>query len=118
VRADDVALGADAEQLALDGVAVVLAGQRRGDHLLERLEQALPIPATAVREEQGTRYVYEIEEGTVQRRTVELGMATRAGMVDVRSGLEAGDIIVRNNLGQLREGAAARVAQVTAQAYP
>jgi RND family efflux transporter MFP subunit len=88
-----------------------------GNLLLERLEQALPVPVTAVREEQGKRYVYEIEEGTVQRRTVEVGMATRAGMIDVRVGLEPGDIIVRNNLGQLREGAAARVAQVTAQAY-
>jgi RND family efflux transporter MFP subunit len=88
-----------------------------GSLVLERLPEALPIPATAVREEEGRRYVYEIEDETVRRRAVELGMATRSGMVDVRSGLEAGDVIVRNNLGHLREGAVARVAQVSAQAY-
>lgn len=85
--------------------------------VLERVEQALPIPATAVREEGGQRYVYEIEAETVRRRPVQLGMASRNGLVDVRSGLEEGDVIVRSNLGQLREGAQARVGQISAQAY-
>lgn len=85
--------------------------------VLERLEDALPIPATALREEDGRRYVYEIEDETVRRRAVQTGMATRNGMVDVRQGLEAGAVIVRNNLGQLRDGAAARVGMVAAQAY-
>jgi membrane fusion protein, multidrug efflux system len=89
-----------------------------GSLVLERVEDALPIPATAVREEGGQRYVYEIDEDTVRRRTVELGIATRNGMVNVQAGLEDGDVIVRNNLGQLREGAHARVAQAAAQAYP
>ena len=85
--------------------------------VLERAEDALPIPATAVREEDGRRYVYAIEDETVRRRAVQTGMATRNGMVDVRDGLAAGDVIVRNNLGQLRDGAAARVGMVAAQAY-
>jgi membrane fusion protein (multidrug efflux system) len=88
-----------------------------GSLVLERVEDALPVPASAVREEGGRRYVYEIEEQTVRRRPVELGIATRAGMVDVRSGLEPGDVVVRSNLGQLREGAQALVTQVSAQAY-
>ncbi len=88
-----------------------------GSLVLERVEDALPIPATAVREEGGQRYVYEIEDETVRRRAIELGIATRSGLVDVRSGLEPGDLIVRSNLGQLREGAQARVTQVAAQAY-
>ena len=88
-----------------------------GELVLERIEQALPIPASAVREEGGQRYVYEIEDATVRRRAVELGIGTRNGMVDVRAGLEPGDVIVRSNLGQLREGARASVAQIAAQAY-
>jgi RND family efflux transporter MFP subunit len=88
-----------------------------GALVLERVEDALPVPASAVREENGRRYVYEIEEETVRRRAVELGLATRSGMVDVRSGLEPGDVVVRTNLGQLRDGAAARIGQIAAQAY-
>jgi hypothetical protein len=37
--------------------------------------------------------------------------------VDVRAGLKPGDVVVRTNLGQLREGAQVRVAQSSAQAY-
>ena len=88
-----------------------------GELVLERIEQALPVPASAVREEGGQRYVYQIEDETVRRRAVELGIGTRNGMVDVRAGLEPGDVIVRSNLGQLREGAQARVTQIAAQAY-
>lgn len=88
-----------------------------GALVLERVEDALPVPATAVREENGSHYVYQIESDTVRRRPVELGVAARNGLVDVRSGLEPGDIIVRTNLGQLREGAPVRTGQIAAQAY-
>ncbi len=44
VRADDVALRADAEQLALDGVAVVLRVDRLGEDRVERLGQPLARP--------------------------------------------------------------------------
>ncbi len=89
-----------------------------GSLVLERVEQALPVPATAVREAGGQAYVYAIENDAVQRRPVTLGIATRSGFVNVRSGLEAGDVVVRTNLGQLREGAQVRVVRVAAQAYP
>jgi membrane fusion protein (multidrug efflux system) len=88
-----------------------------GSLLLERVAQALPVPATAVREEGGQAYVYEIENDTVRRRPVEVGIATRTGFVEVRAGLEPGDVVVRTNLGQLREGAQVRVMRVAAQAY-
>jgi membrane fusion protein, multidrug efflux system len=88
-----------------------------GELVLERVENALPVPVTAVREEDGRPYVYEIEEDAVRRRVVALGMATRTGLVDVREGLEAGDVVVRANLGQLREGAGVSIGRVAAQAY-
>ena len=42
VRADDVALGAEAEELALDGVEVELGVDRLGEDRVERLGQPLP----------------------------------------------------------------------------
>ncbi|HEX2200331.1 MAG TPA: efflux RND transporter periplasmic adaptor subunit [Burkholderiales bacterium] len=89
-----------------------------GSLVLERVEHALPVPATAVREDGGQAYVYVIENDAVRRRAVTLGIATRTGFVNVRAGLEAGDVVVRTNLGQLREGAQVRVVRVAAQAYP
>jgi RND family efflux transporter MFP subunit len=89
----------------------------QGSVLLERVEDALPVPATAVRLEGGQAYVYEIESEAVRRQAVQLGIAARNGFVNIANGLEPGAVVVRNNLGQLREGAQARVTQVTAQAY-
>jgi membrane fusion protein (multidrug efflux system) len=88
-----------------------------GSLVLERVEKALPVPATAVRVEDGQPYVYEVEGDLLRRREVQLGIASRSGLVHVRAGLQAGDVVVRTNLGQLREGAAVRVGQVAAQAY-
>jgi RND family efflux transporter MFP subunit len=90
----------------------------QGSLLLERIEDALPVPATAVRAEGGQSFVYEVEDEVVRRQAVELGIASRNGFVNVVKGLQPGEVIVRANLGQLREGAQARIAQVTAQAYP
>ena len=72
-------------------------------------DQALAIPASAARDEGGRRYAYVIAEGKVQRRELQLGDQDSEGRVYVLSGLQAGDVIVRNNLGRLREGATARV---------
>lgn len=88
-----------------------------GSLLLERIEEALPVPVSAVREEGGQAYVYAIQDDALLRMPVELGLENRRGFVDARSGLRPGDVIVRTNLGQLREGAQVRVTRVTAQAY-
>jgi RND family efflux transporter MFP subunit len=77
---------------------------------LDRVAGALLIPVSAVREEVGASYVYAIVDGTVRRKPVKTGSADAAGRVQVLEGLEAGDRIVRFNLGALREGTAARLA--------
>ncbi|MEW5864904.1 MAG: efflux RND transporter periplasmic adaptor subunit [Pseudomonadota bacterium] len=77
---------------------------------LGRAERALVVPASAVREEAGTAYVYAIADGEVRRRKVKAAPPDAAGRVQVLEGLQAGERIVRNNLGALREGAAARLA--------
>lgn len=73
-------------------------------------DNALVIPASALREEIGQTYVYALADGKVQKRIVKAGPADPAGRVQVLEGLAAGDRIVRNNLGALREGVAARLA--------
>lgn len=83
----------------------------QGTLILERLPAAVVVPLSAVREEAGRRYVYALDDGRILRREVKLGATLRdQGLVQVTSGLAAGTPVVRSNLGQLREGAAARVA--------
>ena len=82
----------------------------QGALTLSRIEGALAVPASAVREEIGQTYVYAIEDGLVKRKNVKVGPPDPAGRVQVLDGLAAGDRIVRVNLGSLREGVAARLA--------
>jgi membrane fusion protein, multidrug efflux system len=77
---------------------------------LERIEGALVVPASAVREEIGRNIVYALVDGKVQRRAVKVGPADAVDRVQVLEGLAPGDRIVRANLGTLREGTAARLA--------
>ena len=82
----------------------------QGALTLERVEHALIVPATAIREASGQRFVYVLDAGTLRKRTVNAGPADASGRVQILSGLEPGTRIVRNDLGPLREGSAARVA--------
>lgn len=81
----------------------------QGSASLERVERALVIPASAVREEIGQTYVYAIVDGKVKKKIVKVGAADAGGRMQVLDGLAAGDRIVRNNLGSLREGLTARL---------
>ena len=81
----------------------------QGALTLSRVDGALAVPASAVREEIGQTFVYAIDDGLVKRRNVKLGPADAAGSVQVLEGLVAGERIVRANLGSLREGVAARL---------
>ncbi len=81
----------------------------QGALTLSRVEHALTVPASAVREEIGQTFVYAIEDGQVKRKNVKVGPPDAAGRVQVLEGLAGGDRIVRVNLGSLREGATARL---------
>ncbi len=81
----------------------------QGALTLSRVDKALAVPASAVREEIGQTFVYAIEGGVVKRKNVKVGPPDAAGRVQVLEGLAAGDRIVRANLGSLREGVAARL---------
>jgi RND family efflux transporter MFP subunit len=81
----------------------------QGGLTLSLVENALAVPATAVREEIGQTFVYVIDDGLVKRRNVKVGAPDASARVQVLDGLVAGDRIVRVNLGSLREGLAARL---------
>lgn len=83
---------------------------------LGRVEGALLVPASAVREEIGQNHVYALVDGMVKRKAVKVGPADTAGRVQVLEGLAPGDRIVKYNLGSLREGTAARLAGPQAEA--
>lgn len=79
-----------------------------GRLIVGRRDEAVVIPAAAVREERGERFVYVLDNGRVARRGVTLGI--HAGdEVQVLSGLQAGEHVVRHNLGTLTEGAQVRI---------
>ncbi len=81
----------------------------QGALTLSRVDNALAVPASAVREEIGQTFVYAIEDGLIKRKNVKVGAPDAAGRVQVLDGLVGGDRIVRVNLGSLREGVAARL---------
>lgn len=82
----------------------------QGTVSLERVEGALLVPASAVREEIGQTFIYAIEDGLVKRKNVAVGAPDASGRVQVLRGLAAGERIVRVNLGALRDGVSARLA--------
>jgi membrane fusion protein (multidrug efflux system) len=81
----------------------------QGALTLSRVDDALAVPGSAVREEVGQTFVYVIEDGLVKKRNVKVGPPDAAGRVQVLEGLVAGDRIVRANLGSLKEGVTARL---------
>jgi len=83
----------------------------QGGLTLERVEGALVIPAAALREELGQRFVYVLDGGVLKKKPVTAGAADGAGRVQVLAGLAPGDRVVTRDLGTLREGAPARLVE-------
>ncbi len=77
----------------------------KGSLVLDRGESTPVIPATAVREEAGQAFVFTIEKGKLERRPVALGLREeQAGIVQVRSGLEKGAMVVSSRAMGLKAG--------------
>jgi membrane fusion protein, multidrug efflux system len=73
--------------------------------------QALVIPAPAIRQaEDGSPYVYAIENETVAQKPVQVGLVDDgAGIAEILSGLEEGDRVIVGNVGTLGRGMQVRV---------
>lgn len=67
------------------------------------------IPQTAIRPSERGFLAYVVEEGIARERSLELGLRTADGQVEVRSGLEAGELLVVRGAEALRDGASVRV---------
>lgn len=76
--------------------------------VVDRREDALLIPESAVFAEGNRRYVYRVREGRAALTPVELGQR-RPGKVEVRKGLARGDVVVTAGHQKLRDGAAVEV---------
>ena len=65
--------------------------------------EAVTVPEEALVSEADRTFVYVADAGRAERRVVEIG--TRGpGVVEIRAGLEAGELVVRSGLQRLRDG--------------
>jgi RND family efflux transporter MFP subunit len=88
----------------------------QGSLALETRTGVITVPLSAVRERAGRSFVYAVQDGRLVEKDVTPGLRDEsardarggAGVVEVRSGLAAGDRIVAVNLGTLRTGSSVR----------
>ena len=72
-------------------------------------ENAVVVPDTSIRPSEKGFLAYVIEGDKARERIVELGMRTKQGAVEIKSGIAAGESVVVRGAEALREGAAVRV---------
>ncbi|KAA0208871.1 MAG: efflux RND transporter periplasmic adaptor subunit [Proteobacteria bacterium] len=78
---------------------------------LERSRKGvLMVPEEALSPRQGKQYVYLVQQGRALERQVEIG-ARSPGLVEIREGLVAGDVIVTEGIQRLRDGLPVEVLQ-------
>lgn len=76
----------------------------------------LSVPQSAIQTDAGNPFVYAIENSTLVKKPVSLGMRGddgEGGAVEIAAGLEHGAQIVKTNLGILRAGTAVKFAQAS-----
>ena len=75
--------------------------------LQSRSQPAVLIPARAVRTELGVRRVFVIKDGRAEQRLVQLGQS-ESDLVEVKSGVAAGEQVATSNIDQVSDGMAVR----------
>lgn len=82
-----------------------------GTVLARTVSDALVIPVSAVRQSVGgKRIAYKIVDGAVDTATVQVGIVNdREGVLQIVSGLNAGDSVVSGNVGSLGKGMKVRI---------
>jgi RND family efflux transporter MFP subunit len=80
---------------------------------LDAEREAPLIPRTAARATDHGYVAYVLEGEVAHEHLLSLGMSTRDGWVEVRTGLAAGDLLVVHGAEALSEGAKVRVTRVT-----
>jgi multidrug efflux system membrane fusion protein len=78
--------------------------------------EAPVIPRVAARATDKGYIAYVVEGDVAKERPLSLGMSTKDGWIEVRSGLKAGDVIVVRGAEALSEGAKVKATSITADA--
>jgi len=85
--------------------------------VLRTKANVIAIPQTAVHKESSGAYVYALENNLIARKNITLGQDGRSGevaLIEITSGLNAEDQIVKTDMGNLRPGTAVRITQTSA----
>lgn len=94
----------------------LLAGLFAQGRVASESREALAIPVSAVDVRSTSPSVLRVKDGKVERAAVELGLRDEvAQRVEIRSGLQAGDVVVLGSARELAEGTRVQVAQAPAQ---
>lgn len=81
-----------------------------GTVVSQRASGVLAIPVAGVRSEGDARWVMVLADGKLAKRTVQVGLTDEAqGLIEVRSGLADGDVVVTGPVQGLIDGQPARV---------
>ncbi len=94
--------------LTLENLDGILRGGMfvTGSIVVQQDEGVLAIPAEAVQTRDDLTYVVAVVDGQLRERSIEIGSAwPTAALVEARSGLAAGDVIVGTALSGLADGA-------------
>jgi membrane fusion protein (multidrug efflux system) len=73
------------------------------DIILDERQDVLTLPATAIVREGGATYCCAVESGKIARRPIELGLRS-GGEVEIRSGIDAEQLVVLTRADALRDG--------------
>ena len=91
----------------------------QGTLVLDKSAPAPTVPLTAVHNESGEPNVIVFAGGTLQRRTVTLGLRSEdQGSVEITDGLKPGEQVLLAKLDDFKEGSAAVLKQADAPAAP
>lgn len=78
---------------------------------VQAIADALVVPETSIRPSEKGFLAYVVDGGVARERILTLGMRTADGLVEVRDGLKADEILVVRGAEALREGAEVRVVE-------
>lgn len=99
-----------------NGEQALLAGLFAQGRVASETREALAVPLSAVDQRGTSPSVLRVKDGKVERATVELGLRDEvAQQVEIRTGLQAGDVVVLGSAKDLAEGTRVQVAQAPAQ---
>lgn len=88
-----------------EDVAVLTPGEfARVRVIVDQRSDAVTVPDTAVRPSERGYLVYVVKDGKGEARVVEIGMRTPDGRIEVKQGLEIGDVVVIRGADALRPG--------------